>query len=52
MGDLTNVEDSLFVCELSTSERLVLGLMKPRVCGEIKWETVSRKQVIITIISK
>ena len=43
--DLTNVQDPLFVCEHTSLDQLVTGLLEPCQCGQVKWVTSSHKQV-------
>ena len=35
----------MFVCEHTALDQLVMGLMEPCQCGQVKWVTSSRKQV-------
>ena len=50
--DLMNVQDPLFVCEHTTLDKLVVGLVEPCGCGQTKWVASSHKQVMLFIPEK
>ena len=43
--DLTNVQDPVLYVSIQQLDQLVMGLMEPCQCGQVKWVTSSRKQV-------
>ena len=52
MTDLMNVQDPLFVCEHTTLDKLVVRLVEPCGCGQMKWVASSHKQVMLFIPEK
>ena len=47
-----NVPDPLFVCEHTALDKLAAELVEPCGCGQTKWVTTSRKQVMLFIPEK
>ena len=52
MTDLMIFQDSLFICEHTTLDKLVAGLVEPCGCGQTKWVASSCKQVMLFILEK
>ena len=47
-----NVQDPLIVCEHTTLDKLVAGLVEPCGCEQMKWVASSHKQVMLFIPEK